>query len=65
MKALFSTVFLVWFTVAIVVVVGWVKNILNIVYYLQSSAPDIDITIIAQLVGVVVVPLGAILGYVL
>lgn len=57
-------IIVVWFLVVVIVGVGWVKNIINIVHAIQAGT-ELTAMFIAQLVGVAVAPLGAILGYVL
>ena len=53
-----------WFVLVVTILIGWVLNIINIVNALQAGT-EVTATFIAQLVGVVIAPLGAILGYVL
>jgi hypothetical protein len=53
-----------WFIAVVVIGIGWVLNIINIVHALQAGT-EVTAVLIAQLVGVALAPLGAILGYVL
>lgn len=53
-------VILIWLTVVIVGGIGWVKNIIEIVH---SDFAHITGMLVVRLIGVFIVPLGAILGY--
>lgn len=55
---------IVWLVLFVTVAVGWVKNIMNIVHAVQAGT-ELTATLIVQLVGVAIAPLGAILGYLL
>lgn len=49
--------------VGLLVVVGWVLNIVNIVQSLPSD--EITLTLLFQILGVFVFPVGSLLGYIL
>lgn len=58
-----KSIILSYVIVVLFLVVGWVLNIVNIVQSLPSD--EITLTLIFQILGVFVFPVGSLLGYIL
>jgi hypothetical protein len=52
--------FLVWMSLAIIGLVGWVKNLIKLI---GLFGEDVTAELAIRLVGVIVAPLGAVAGY--
>lgn len=60
--------YIAYFVVLVAAVVGWVMNVINVINALMTNVPFIEAitgTVVLQIVGIFVAPLGAILGYVI
>ena len=58
----YIALFVGWLAVAAVISIGWVLNILNILAV--ESFTSVTGELILQLIGIVIVPLGALMGYI-
>ena len=61
---MYLTFIVLWVAAA----VGWVMNVINVINALMTNVPFVEAitgTVVLQIVGIFVAPLGAILGYVI
>lgn len=54
------TILLIWFTMVAACIVGWIMNIVAIAH---TGFADMSGMLILRVVGIFMMPLGAILGY--
>lgn len=56
-----KTVGIIWIIVVLAIIVGWIKNIFDIVDLGFDSGVTIEIAL--RIAGIFIAPLGAIMGY--